>query len=272
MAVRVAMVSFTPRWPDRDANLAAMAAGLSTAVAAEAQVVLFPELCVSGLPRRWDAATLSAAAEAVPDGPMVARVVALARRHGVTLCAGLIEVSDGEFTITHVVCGPDGYLGKQAKLFPTRGRPRVDDITGGRRLVPLDLLGHRCAILACADWMLPEAIYLAALHEVELVLAPTDGYATADVDAMRTMVLTRVADVGAPIVVAYGGPASGDPIMAGLVLTPAGVLTHETRPPGESKVMTVDLALSPPPPRRFGGPRDRGPVLRDQLREYPFGQ
>lgn len=70
-----------------EANLARAEAGIAAAAAAGADVVLLPEALDLG----WTHRSARSAAGEIPDGESCRRLRAAARRHGVHVCAGLIE-------------------------------------------------------------------------------------------------------------------------------------------------------------------------------------
>src|SRR5438045_4493615 len=106
---RVAAVSMNGFLGEPERVLHAIDGWCERAAADQAELVLFPELVIHGhcTPNTWELA------EPVPDGPSVARLVQVARRHRLTLCAGLSEKERDIVYNTCVVVGPDGYLGKQ---------------------------------------------------------------------------------------------------------------------------------------------------------------
>ena len=97
------------------------------AAAEKAELVLFPELVVHGhcTPNTWELA------EPVPDGPSVARLVEIAKRHRLVLCAGMSEKENDIVFNTQVLVGPDGYIGKQRKLHLSRDESVL--LQGGTR-------------------------------------------------------------------------------------------------------------------------------------------
>ena len=84
------------------------------AAAAKAELVLFPELVIHGhcTPNTWELA------EPVPDGPSVATLVDIAKRHRLVVSAGLSEKERDIVYNTQVLVGPHGYIGKQAQAAP----------------------------------------------------------------------------------------------------------------------------------------------------------
>jgi predicted amidohydrolase len=136
------------------------------AAAEKADLVLFPELVVHGhcTPNTWELA------EPVPDGPSVQRLVELARRHRLFLCAGLSEKERDIVYNTQVVVGPDGYLGKQRKLHLSRDE--VLHYKGGRDLNVFDLGKCRVGVVICYDNQFPEIARILALRGAEVLLMP----------------------------------------------------------------------------------------------------
>src|SRR6516164_8243034 len=113
---RVAAVSMNGLMGEPQRVLAAIDEWCKCAVAAKADLVLFPELVVHGhcTPNTWELA------EPVPDGPGVRRLIQLAKHFRLVLCVGLSEKERDVVYNTVVLVGPDGYLGKQRKLHLSR--------------------------------------------------------------------------------------------------------------------------------------------------------
>lgn len=263
--VRTAIAGFRVMPGDMVFNLQTVEAVL----AAHAGIDLFvlPELCLCGQPKGLDREALSQLAEEVPSGPSVQQVLILAKQYRTTVCAGIVEVDDHRYFITHFLCGPDGYIGKQRKLFPSRGLPQSGLVEGGRHLLIMKVFGIRCAIVACADWLLPEAPYIASLHGTELLLAPTDTFTMADVPLLQQIAFARALDSEAHLVVSFGGDSTSDgPEPSGLVASRDrdGVKHFEFREPDELKVTVLDIVIEPPR-RRHGSARDRVRVIRDAI-------
>jgi predicted amidohydrolase len=136
------------------------------AAADKAELVLFPELVVHGhcTPNTWELA------EAVPDGPSVARLVETAKRHRVTLCAGMSEKENDLVFNTQVLVGPAGYLGKQRKLHLSRDECFY--YKGGREISVFDLDSCKVGIVICYDNQFPEIARVLALRGAEVILMP----------------------------------------------------------------------------------------------------
>ena len=248
--VRIALVSYQVK-SDKEANIQVLADVLSTFEDSGIQMFVLPELSISGSYSSTKQDYLELA-ESVPDGPSALQVAALARQYQTVICAGILEKSKERYFITHFLCGPLGYIGKQRKLFSQN--PLTGGLlSAGQKLFVHHLFGHRCVILACADWLLPEGSYLAGVNEAALIISPTDGMALSQENTLRGIALARAIDTRAHLVAAIGGdtPRDGEAVMAGLVAAPAALgtselLVCETRKLEEVKVMCADLPLQQP--------------------------
>jgi predicted amidohydrolase len=90
----------------RSANIERAISRIEAAAAAGAQVVLLPETMDLG----WTHPAAQTEAESIPDGFACARLCEAARRHGLYLCAGLVERRGSAVYNAAVLIGPDGEL------------------------------------------------------------------------------------------------------------------------------------------------------------------
>src|SRR5258706_11503802 len=92
-ALRVAAVQFESLPGDKNANFRKIESFVDQAAAQGVRLVVFPECCITGywFIRNLSVEQLAALAEPIPDGPSTRRLIGLARRHGVTVGAGLVE-------------------------------------------------------------------------------------------------------------------------------------------------------------------------------------
>jgi predicted amidohydrolase len=139
------------------------------ALQAKAELVLFPELVIHGhcAPNTWDLA------EPVPDGPSVATLIDIARRHRLVLCAGLSEKERDIVYNTQVLVGPHGYIGKQRKLHLSRDE--VFSYKGGREINVFDIGSCKVGIVICYDNQFPEVSRVLALRGADVILMPHAG-------------------------------------------------------------------------------------------------
>ena len=164
--VRVAAVSMNGRLGEPERVLRAIDEWCERAAAERAELVLFPELVIHGhcTPNTW------ALAEPVPDGPSVAKLCEIARRHRLVVCAGMSEKENDVVFNTQVLVGPAGYLGKQRKLHLSRDE--VLYYKSGREINVLDAGLCKVGIVICYDNQFPEIARILALKGADVLLMP----------------------------------------------------------------------------------------------------
>ncbi|MEU3192187.1 nitrilase-related carbon-nitrogen hydrolase [Streptomyces sp. NPDC006992] len=188
-SVTVACAQLTLAVGAVEANRAAADHAIAQAAAAGADVLVLPELTNSGYVFE-DAAEATALAEPA-DGPTVTAWSGAARRHGITLVAGLCERDpDGQVRNSAVLIDPTGTLRavyRKAHLFGTE----KDIFVPGNELPPIVDVPPvgRIGVMICYDLEFPEWVRATAIEGVELLCAPVnwplvprpDGQAPAEV-------------------------------------------------------------------------------------------
>jgi predicted amidohydrolase len=170
--LRVASVQMEHTDGDKQANFAKIETFVAAAAARNAQLVVFPECCVTGywFIRNLAAQQLAELAEPVPDGPSTQRLRELARRHSITIGAGWVEsATAGVFHNTYVVALPDGTIHFHRKIQSFEHSA----IRSGNQYTVFDLPGGlRAGILICYDNNIIENARLTALAGADVLLAP----------------------------------------------------------------------------------------------------
>ena len=170
--LRVASVQFESAPADKEANFRKIEDFTARAAAQGARLVVFPECCISGywFIRNLSVDQLAALAEPIPGGPSTQRLSALARRHHLSVGAGLVEAAgDGVFHNSYIVALPDGTVHRHRKLHAFEH----DAVRGGTDLTVFDLPdGWRVGVLICYDCNLIENVRLTALRGAEILIAP----------------------------------------------------------------------------------------------------
>jgi len=171
-SLRVASVQFESKPADKDFNFHKIERFIGDGVAQGARLIVFPECCISGywFIRNLSLDQLTALAELIPEGPSTRRLLELARRHGVTVGAGLVEATgDGNFYNSYVVAMPDGSFRCHRKLHAFE-HPAVRN---GTQFTVFDLPdGFRVGVLICYDCNLIENVRINALQGAEILIAP----------------------------------------------------------------------------------------------------
>ena len=170
--MRAASVQFESAAGDKCANLARIRAFAGQAAAERADLVVFPECSITGywFLRRLSGPEITAIAEPVPDGQSTQELIALARRLGITIGAGLIErAGEGALYNTYVVAMPDGRTVRHRKIHAFEH----DLVRSGSEYTVFELPnGWRADILICYDCNLVENVRATALLGAEVLLAP----------------------------------------------------------------------------------------------------
>ena len=117
--IRAATVQFNHQPGDKAANLAIIGAFTQQAVDAGVDLLIFPEMCVTGYwhVRQLSREQIDALAEPVPDGPTSAALLRMSKDTGMTIGVGLIERdADGRLFNSFIVAMPDGSHACHRKL------------------------------------------------------------------------------------------------------------------------------------------------------------
>lgn len=179
-SVRVAAVALDSKPGETDRNLDRMTEWCRRAKAEGAELVLFPELSVTGfVPNHpvgdhaeWLRQALRGArtmAEPV-EGAAVRRLRAMSRETGVYIAAGLLEDAGHLLFNTHVVVGDGALIGRWRKMHvPLFEMPFYN---GGDAPEVVETPLGRLGVNICFDAFMPESTRLLAVAGAEIVLFP----------------------------------------------------------------------------------------------------
>lgn len=148
-------------------NLAEILYRAERAMVGEADIVLFPELAVSGYVTTRD---LVAATAQPVDGPLVGELSRLASTYGSMVAAGYCEREGEDFFNSVVLVGPDGPLLNYRKLhlFDTE----QDLFIPGSTLPVVETSVGTIGVCVCYDLRFVEVLRLLSLKGADIVLAP----------------------------------------------------------------------------------------------------
>ena len=171
--VKVAVVQMEPVVGETERNLANCLAKVTEAADNGAQLIVLPELCVSGyvFANREEAFALS---EPIPGGPSCQAFETLARERKIYLYAGLNENCGDRLYNTAVLFGPDGIVGKYRKL------QIWDDEylwfePGDLGLPVFHTPIGRIGMLVCNDCWYQELYRILAMQGADIIIAGVDG-------------------------------------------------------------------------------------------------
>lgn len=114
--ITVALAQITSRVADKEYNIKLMERKIKEASRKDADIVVFPELALTGYLCRDLVYEL---AEPLPEGASVRKIAKIAKRENVHVVFGMIESSEKVSAViynTAVLVGPDGFLGKYHKM------------------------------------------------------------------------------------------------------------------------------------------------------------
>jgi len=138
-----------------------------------ADLILFPEGVISGYSYEAMAALVAKVAEPV-GGPITAALSAMARRHRLTICAGMFERDGEKIFNSHLVAYPDGCLDLQRKGVSACREPGLVSVEPRRKR--FEWKGVAFGILVCADGALEDYPQQYERLGIDVLLHPSAGY------------------------------------------------------------------------------------------------
>jgi predicted amidohydrolase len=170
--MKAASVQFNHKAGDIEYNLSRINTLCKQAVTAGNELVVFPEMCITGYwhVRKLDRDDIKKLAEPVPDGKSTQYLLRLAEEYNISIGAGLIELADdGKLYNTYVVMMPDGKVASHRKIHCFISQ----HMASGDSYTVFELPdGTKAGILICYDNNIIENVRITALMGAEILLAP----------------------------------------------------------------------------------------------------
>ena len=165
--LRIAVVQMICRVGELEANLETIERYSAAAAGQGVAIACFPELCICG----YNAGNTAHPEPEPLDGPVVARLVAIAADKGITLLAGLLELDRSGITYNaQVVCDPHGGVGTYRKTHvPTA---EIGTWCDGDGLPVFTHEKARYGIEICYDSHFPEVSTILAEKGAEILFLP----------------------------------------------------------------------------------------------------
>ncbi|MDO8056199.1 MAG: nitrilase-related carbon-nitrogen hydrolase [Candidatus Hermodarchaeota archaeon] len=171
--MKVAAAQMHPKFAQPEVNRKILRRVIHKAGADDVDLIVFPELCVSGY-NFTSFKQVQAMAEPVPDGPSTLLLQTLAEEYEMIIVAGLAEYeAANQLYNSAVIVGPDGFVGNYRKIHlfdrekkwftPGQRAPQVWNVSGV-------ILGA----LVCFDWAFPEASRILMLEGCEILCLPAN--------------------------------------------------------------------------------------------------
>ncbi|HEX9606335.1 MAG TPA: nitrilase-related carbon-nitrogen hydrolase, partial [Gemmatimonadaceae bacterium] len=170
--IRVATVQFQHQPGDKTYNLGRVRHFVAEAARSGAELIAFPEMCLTGYwhVRKLSREAVEALAEPVPDGVCTQELLRLSREYRMTIGVGLVERSaDGRLYNAYVVAMPDGRWARHRKMHEFVS----EFIADGDEFTVFDTPhGCRIGVLICYDNNIIENARVTALLGAEILLSP----------------------------------------------------------------------------------------------------
>ncbi|MEY2893073.1 MAG: hypothetical protein RJA98_2981 [Pseudomonadota bacterium] len=234
----------SPHPADVPRALAALDAVAARAAAAGAQLLLCPEMSLTGY--LIDVAQVAARAEAA-DGPAAQAVGRLAQRHGLGIVFGFPEArADGLPYNAVQLRGPDGAaVAHYRKTHLYGDADRVRFSPGPAASQVFVWRGWRLGLLICYDVEFPEAVHALALQGADAVLVPTANMLAFD-EVPQLLVPARACENRLCVAYANACGREGDTLYGGLstVADAQGRVLAQVGRQAELLIVTLD----PPTP------------------------
>lgn len=164
----IALLQMQPHPAAVELNLARISTAAHAAKSLGAGLLVTPELSLTGYAIGEDIARLAEPR----DGPLVTRLVQLARNTGLEIVAGFPERDAGDVYNTAVLAGSHGVeFYRKCHLFGPVESALFKASAVAPRLI--DVAGMRAGLMICYDIEFPEMVRSLALAGAELIIVPT---------------------------------------------------------------------------------------------------
>jgi len=170
--IRVASVQFEHSAGDKAANMVKIASFTEQAAKQKVEMIAFPECCITGywFLRKLSREEIAELAEPIPGGACSQQLLGLAKKHNMTIGAGLVEaVEDGKFYNSYFVAMADGKFARHRKIhcfisehLDSASEYTMFDTPGGCKV----------GVLICYDNNIGENVRINALKGIDILLAP----------------------------------------------------------------------------------------------------
>jgi predicted amidohydrolase len=231
-AIKVALAQMSSRWADKEMNLRQIKALTAQAAACDTDLVLFPEMSLTGYQANASLAEMRALAEPVP-GPATHALTAVAQAKGIAIAFGLLETSGKDLYDTAVLLtGDDLWVYRKTHVHWS------EPFTHGDALPAWPTALGQIGMLICFDLSFSEPARVLALGGAELILAPSAVPPDFDAHAQQR-VRSRALDN--QLFVLYCNFAGPDFPGHSLVADPSGHVLARAGADKELLIATVDL-------------------------------
>ncbi len=238
LTVAVGQAAFTIG--DVDANLETIDGLAWDAAATGAELVVAPELAVTGYTAEASSLEL---AEPI-EGPITTRLGEIATNHGIALAVSVLEQAEDKVFNTGMILGPTGQLLARHRKTHLFGHERRIFTAGDDAVTIASVGSFAVALLVCYEVEFPEMVRAAALAGADLVVVPTATWTYGQGSPFARQVIGARATEN-NLFVAYAnhcGPAAdGDYMGDSIIVGPRAHIEAEAGGRPEVCVATLDI-------------------------------
>ena len=169
--LKISTAQFENKSGDKDYNLAVIEKLAGRAAAEGSKVIAFHECSITGytFARHLSKDQILEVAEIIPDGPSILKLAEIAKKHDITILAGLFEKDKEDRIFKAYVCvDKNGLIAKHRKLHPFINA----HINPGDSYTIFDLHGWKCGILICYDNNVIENVRATVLLGADVIFMP----------------------------------------------------------------------------------------------------
>ena len=187
---------------DKEYNLKAIENNINRYSPGFFDLFLFPEISIAGGFAKNGKEIYKSISEKIPQGLSIQRVMDLSKKFKTHICTGTIEFSNKNYYATHFITGPNGFVGKQRKLFPFNPLKK-SVLSSGQNINPIRLFSNDIVILPCSDILLPEPFMQSGFLKPSLVLCPMDVFEIDNKYTIEAILKARAIELAAPLVAVF---------------------------------------------------------------------
>jgi|UniRef100_UPI00404AA3C9 predicted amidohydrolase len=169
--LKISTAQFENKSGDKEYNLSVIDKLAGKAATEGSKVIAFHECSITGytFARHLSKDQMLEVAEIIPDGPSIVKLSEIAKKHDITILAGLFEKDKDDKIFKAYVCvDKNGLIAKHRKLHPFIN----SHINPGNSYTVFDLYGWKCGILICYDNNVIENVRATVLLGANVIFMP----------------------------------------------------------------------------------------------------
>ncbi len=169
--LKISSAQFENKSGDKAYNLSVIEKLAGRAATEGSKVIAFHECSITGytFARHLSKDQMLEVAELIPDGPSILKLAEIAKKHNITILAGLFEKDKEDRIFKAYVCvDKNGLIAKHRKLHPFINA----HLNPGDSYTVFDLHGWKCGILICYDNNVIENVRATVLLGANVIFMP----------------------------------------------------------------------------------------------------